>query len=270
VTRMPAFSVAGTRFHACTYGSAVDLMEQWIAAGGKPHYVCVSNVYDVQLARRSPAIETALADADLVVPDGMPIVWAGRLLGHEVPMRVYGPTLMWTALERSARMGNTHFLYGSTQDTLRRLVSRLEVAIPGIRIVGTMPHPFRDLTQTEEETTIAAINRSRADYLWVGIGTERQLVWMHRYREQLTVPAIVGVGAAFAFHAGLVPQAPPWMQDRGLEWLFRLSREPRRLWRRYLIVNPGFVAQFARQYLGHVMGCLKQRAKVEVDVVGRK
>jgi N-acetylglucosaminyldiphosphoundecaprenol N-acetyl-beta-D-mannosaminyltransferase len=116
--------------------------------------------------------------------------------------------------------------------------------------VGTLPHPFRDLTPEEEQSTIDMINRSGADYLWVGIGTERQLTWMHRYRDRLRVPVIVGVGAAYAFHAGLTPRAPRWMRESGLEWLFRLASEPTRLWHRYLVVNPPIVFHLAAQYLG--------------------
>jgi N-acetylglucosaminyldiphosphoundecaprenol N-acetyl-beta-D-mannosaminyltransferase len=248
-TPMDVFEVVGTRFHACTHDSAVDQMERWVSAGRTPHYVCVSNVYDVRLAHRSQGIRSALGGADLVVPDGMPIVWAGRLLGHRVPGRVDGATLMRRALEVSAERGRTHFMYGGTQGLLDRLVGRLRTTIPGLRVVGTMPHPFRDLTPEEEVSTIETINASGADYLCVGIGTERQLLWMHRYHGRLRVPVIIGVGAAFAFHAGLVPRAPRWMQVSGLEWVHRLLIEPR-LWRRYLLVNPPFVAQFALQYLG--------------------
>jgi len=125
----------------------------------------------------------------------------------------------------------------------------LRVAFPNLRILGTMPHPFRELTSIEEAKTIDTINELEPDYLWVGIGTERQLLWMHRYHSRLRVPAIVGVGAAFPFHAGIVPRAPQWMQANGLEWFYRLIREPR-LWRRYLLINPPFLFYFALQYFG--------------------
>ena len=245
---MHAFEVLGTRFHSCTNDSAVARMERWVDGRRSSRYVCVSNVYDVRLAQRTAKIRQALADAHLVVPDGMPIVWAGRLLGHDVPARVDGSTLMWKALGVSINRGRGHFLYGGTRELLDRLVRRLQTAFPNLRIVGTMPHPFRELTPEEEIATIEAINKAAPDYLWVGIGTERQLLWMHRYHQRLHVPVIVGVGAAFAFHAGLTPRAPEWMQTHGLEWLFRLIREPR-LWQRYLIVNPPFIIYFALQYL---------------------
>lgn len=242
------FEVLGVRFHACTHDSAVRQMESWIDAGRTAHYVCVSNVYDVRLAQRDEQIRAALAGADLVVPDGMPIVWAGRLLGHRVPVRVDGATLMWRALEVSTGRDRTHFMYGGTQALLDVLGERLHSSFADLRIAGTLPHPFRDLTPEEELSTIETINAAGADYLWVGIGTERQLLWMNRYRDRLRVPVIVGVGAAFAFHAGLVTRAPRWMQVSGLEWMYRLLVEPR-LWRRYLVVNPPFVAGIARQYV---------------------
>ena len=247
---MKTFAVVGVRFHACTHESAVVKTEHWVDEGRAPHYVCVSNVFDVRLAQRHPAVRRALSEADLVVPDGMPIVWGGRLLGHRVPARVDGPTLMWTTLVKTVGRGRRHFLYGGTQELLDVLVGRLRSALPNLRIVGTLPHPFRDLTRDEEQATIDAINQSGADYLWVGIGTERQLLWMHRYRSELRVPVIVGVGAAFAYHAGLIPRAPRWVRTIGLEWLFRLASEPRRLWHRYLVVNPPFLFHLAAQYVG--------------------
>ena len=247
---MKSFSIVCVRFDACTHDSAVAQMERWVSEGQAPHYVCVSNVFDVRLAQRQPAVRQALLEADLVVPDGMPIVWGGRLLGHHVPSRVDGPTLMWKTLEATARGERSHFLYGGTQELLDTLSDRLRQAFPGIKIVGTLPHPFRDLTPDEERSTIDTINRSGVDYLWVGIGTERQLLWMHRYRNELRVPAIVGVGAAFAFHAGLSRRAPRWMREGGLEWLFRLASEPRRLWYRYLVLNPPILFHLAAQCVG--------------------
>lgn len=244
-----SFTIVGTRFHSCTIAHAIEIMQSWIKSGCAPHYVCVANVYDVRLAQRRVDIRQVHADAHLVVPDGMPIVWAGRLLGFDVPMRVDGPTLMWKALVASVARGHSHFFYGPPQ-VLDRLESRLRYTLPKLRIAGFMAHPFRDLSPGEEAGIIETINRSNADYLWVGIGGERQLLWMHRYYRQLRVPVIAGVGAAFAIHAGLMPRAPEWMQRRGLEWLYRLIREPQRLWRRYLIANPPFLFYVALQYFG--------------------
>lgn len=254
---MKTFGIVGVPFHACTHESVVAQMERWVNEGRAPHYICVSNVYDVRLAQQHPGVRQALLEADLVVPDGMPIVWGGRLLGHRVPARVDGPTLMWKTFGLSVREDRGHFLYGGTRGLLDALSDQLNRAFPGIRIVGTLPHPFRELTLDEERSTIDMINGSAADYLWVGIGTERQLLWMRRHRNELRVPVIVGVGAAFAFHAGITPRAPRWMRESGLEWLFRLASEPRRLWHRYLVVNPPLLLHLAAQY-------------VEAKVLGRR
>jgi N-acetylglucosaminyldiphosphoundecaprenol N-acetyl-beta-D-mannosaminyltransferase len=243
------FTVVGTRFHACSGDAAVAIVEDWIAGGRDPHYVCLSNVHDVRLAQRRADVRRALAEAHLVLPDGMPIVWAGRLLGVRVPERVPGPAFMWKALTASVARGHRHFLYGPPQ-LMDGLASRLTEAVPGLRIAGLMAHSYDGLGPHEEQAMLDAINASGADYLWLGIGGERQLLWMHRYYRRLRIPAIAGVGAAFAFHAGVLPRAPRWMQTSGLEWLYRLLREPRRLWRRYLVVNPPFLFYFALQYLG--------------------
>lgn len=246
---MDAFTIVGTRFNRANFDDALAAMEVWIAEGRESHYVCLSNVYDVRLAQRRADIREVLREAHLVLPDGMPIVWAGRLLGFNVSARVDGPTLMWKALVASVAHGHSHFFYSPPQ-LLDRLESRLRNALPELRIAGLMAHPFRDLSPGEEASIIETINQSGADYLWVGIGGERQLLWMHRYYRQLRVPVIAGVGAAFAIHAGLMPRAPGWMQRRGLEWLYRLIREPQRLWRRYLIANPPFFFYVALQYFG--------------------
>jgi len=246
---METFSVVGTRFHSCTRDGAVSLMNSWVATGRDSHYVCLSNVYDVRLAQRRADIRQVLADAHLVLPDGMPIVWAGRLLGVRVPERVDGPALMWRALEVSVSHRYSHFFYGPPQ-LLDRLAQELQKAFPALSIAGLLAHPFRDLSPDEEAGIIDTINGSGADYLWIGIGGERQLLWMHRYYHRLRVPVIAGVGAAFAFHAGVIDRAPEWMQTHGFEWFYRLMREPRRLWRRYLIANPPFLIHFALQYFG--------------------
>jgi N-acetylglucosaminyldiphosphoundecaprenol N-acetyl-beta-D-mannosaminyltransferase len=173
-------------------------------------------------------------------------------LGHNLSSRVYGPDLMAHYCERAARTGTKMFLYGGrNQGALVQLALNLRRRYPGLRIVGGYSPPFRTLSDEEAAAISAEVNRSGADVVWVGIGVPKQEKWMASMRDRLDAPVLVGVGAAFDFHAGLVPQAPDWMQSAGLEWLFRLSKEPRRLWRRYLRYNPLFVAGFARQYVRH-------------------
>jgi N-acetylglucosaminyldiphosphoundecaprenol N-acetyl-beta-D-mannosaminyltransferase len=172
--------------------------------------------------------------------------------GHNLTHRVYGPDLMAKYCERSALTGARMFLYGGrNQGALVQLALNLRRRFAGVQIVGGYAPPFRPLSEEELEAVVAEINHAKPDVVWVGIGVPKQEKWMAALRDRLDAPVLVGVGAAFDFHAGLVPQAPAWMQSAGLEWLFRLSKEPRRLWKRYLTYNPRFVLGFARQYLRH-------------------
>jgi N-acetylglucosaminyldiphosphoundecaprenol N-acetyl-beta-D-mannosaminyltransferase len=190
--------------------------------------------------------------SDLTVPDGQPLVWAMNALGHDLSSRVYGPELMARYCERAALTGSRMFLYGGrNQGALVQLALNLRTRYPGLNIVGGYAPPFRPLTGEEETFVLDEINRSQADVVWVGIGVPKQEKWMAAMRPRLRAPVLVGVGAAFDFHAGLVPQAPSWMQSMGLEWAYRLLQEPGRLWRRYLRYNPRFVAGFLRQWLAH-------------------
>ncbi|HEX3911707.1 MAG TPA: WecB/TagA/CpsF family glycosyltransferase [Solirubrobacteraceae bacterium] len=227
-------------------------MEAMIAADARG-YVTAAAVNLVMSAREQPQTLAAVLEATLAVPDGMPLVWALHALGHSRATRVYGPDLMAHFCERAARKGIPIYLYGGRHDDAARelLVRRLGERFPGLPIVGASSPPFRALTPAEDEHELALINNSGAAVVWVGTGQPRQEQWMHRMRSRLDPPLLVGVGAAFDFHAGLIPQAPPWMQRNGLEWSYRLAREPRRLWRRYARYNPLFVAGFARQYLRH-------------------
>ena len=234
-----------------TYDGALDWMDAMVAARATG-YVCVAAVHTVMASREDPALREAVLGADLTVPDGQPLVWALGALGHRLPDRVYGPELMRRACERAARTGTRMYLYGGrNQGALVQLTLELRRAHPGLVIVGGFSPPHREPTAGEEARVLAEINASGADVVWVGIGVPKQEKWMARVREQLDAPVLVGVGAAFDFHAGLVAQAPEWMQAVGLEWAFRLAQEPRRLWRRYLRYNPRFVAGFARQYVRH-------------------
>jgi N-acetylglucosaminyldiphosphoundecaprenol N-acetyl-beta-D-mannosaminyltransferase len=227
----------------------LDWMEAVIAAGERG-YVTAAAVNLVMSAREQPATLAATLDATLAVPDGMPLVWALRLLGHPRATRIYGPDLMVGFCARAARAGTPLYLYGGrTPEALGLLTRRLRERFHGLEIVGGWSPPFRELTAAEEQSVVAEIDGSDAQVVWVGIGQPKQERWMHRMRPRLRAPLLVGVGAAFDFHAGLVPQAPPWMQRSGLEWSYRLAREPRRLWRRYTRQNPRFVAAFVRQYM---------------------
>jgi N-acetylglucosaminyldiphosphoundecaprenol N-acetyl-beta-D-mannosaminyltransferase len=245
----PRAEILGIPLAASDYGQVLDWMEAVIAADARA-YLTAAAVNLVMSANEDPATMTAVLNATLAVPDGMPLVWALRALGHAQATRVYGPDLMLGFCARAAAKGTPMYLYGGRDAAARALLAtRLCERFPGLRIVGGNSPPFsRELTADEDDRAIEDLNASGAQIVWVGTGQPRQELWMHRMRPRLQAPLLVGVGAAFDFHAGLVAQAPPWMQRSGLEWSYRLAREPRRLWRRYARYNPRFVAGFARQY----------------------
>jgi N-acetylglucosaminyldiphosphoundecaprenol N-acetyl-beta-D-mannosaminyltransferase len=248
--RPEAIPVLGVPVSAVDYDGTLDWMDGTVAARGRG-YVCVAATHTVMVAQEDRETMDAVLGADLVVPDGQPLVWALRALGRRLPGRVYGPDLMLRHCERAARQGTRIFLYGGrNQGALVQLTLNLRRKFPGLRVVGGISPPFRDLDDAELDDVATEINRSGADVVWVGIGVPKQEKWMAAMRDRLHAPVLVGVGAAFDFHAGLVPQAPSWMQAAGLEWAFRLAQEPRRLWRRYLRYNPRFVTGFAVQVLG--------------------
>jgi N-acetylglucosaminyldiphosphoundecaprenol N-acetyl-beta-D-mannosaminyltransferase len=231
------------------YEQVLDWMEATIEAGERG-YLTAAAVNLVMSARADSATMSAVLDATLAVPDGQPLVWALKLLGHEHATRVYGPDLMAGFCGRAARNRTPMYLYGGrTERALGSLKDRLCERFPGLNIAGGYSPPFRALTPAEERRVVAEIDGCGAQVVWVGTGQPKQELWMHAMRPRLQAPLLVGVGAAFDFHAGIVPQAPGWMQRNGLEWSYRLAREPRRLWRRYASQNPRFVAGFARQYL---------------------
>jgi N-acetylglucosaminyldiphosphoundecaprenol N-acetyl-beta-D-mannosaminyltransferase len=246
-----AVGVLGVRLALTDY----DRMLAWIDAAIEHRlrgYVCVCNVHTVMASGEDAELRAALDGALLNVPDGQPLVWAINALGHSLAGRVYGPELMSRACERAAESGHRFYLYGGrNQGALVQLALNLRQRHPGVRIVGGYSPPHRPLTREEEDAVAREINRSRADAVWVGIGVPKQEKWMAAMRDRLDAPLLFGVGAAFDFHAGLVPQAPNWLQEAGLEWAYRLAHEPRRLWRRYLRYNPRFMAAFAQQLAAH-------------------
>ena len=249
---MPAQDVIDVPLALTDYERTLDWIDEAVLADMRS-YLCVAAVHTVMACREDAELRSAVLGASFTVPDGQPLVWAMKLLGHRGAARVYGPDLMDLACARAARTGLRFYLYGGrSQGALVELARSLRLRHPGLQIVGGHSPPFRPLTEEEEAAVAADIERSRADVVWVGIGVPRQEKWMARMRPKLAAPVLLGVGAAFDFHAGLVAQAPPWIQRLGLEWAFRLCQEPRRLWRRYMRYNPRFVAAFARQYARHL------------------
>jgi N-acetylglucosaminyldiphosphoundecaprenol N-acetyl-beta-D-mannosaminyltransferase len=243
--------VVGVPLAVIDYEQTLDWIDS-VAAQRERGYVCVCNVHTVMASHEDPELRAALLRSSLNVPDGQPLVWAMNALGHSLEDRVYGPELMARAAARASSTGQRFYLYGGRdQDALGQLGVNLRRRFPGLRIVGGYSPPFRPLTGEEQAALVAEINDSEADVVWVGIGVPKQEKWMAAIRPYLKAPILIGVGAAFDFHAGRVPQAPLWLQRHGLEWAYRLAHEPRRLWRRYLRYNPRFAIAFTRQLAEH-------------------
>jgi N-acetylglucosaminyldiphosphoundecaprenol N-acetyl-beta-D-mannosaminyltransferase len=213
-------------------------------------YVCVTSVHGIMTARSDHAFRRILNQADLATPDGMPVVWALRSFGCRRQQRVYGPRLMLALCEQAARLSHRVFLYGTRPETLEVLHRNLLAQFPTLAITGMYAPPFRPLTPEEDREVIARILASGAELVFVGISTPKQEYWMAAHKAVLPGRVMLGVGAAFDFHAGQVRQAPSWMQRNGLEWFYRLLMEPQRLWRRYLFHTPVFLPLWFLQLAG--------------------
>lgn len=224
---------------------AIARISQW-AQARESRYICVCNVHSVVNTRQDSMFRQVVANADMATPDGAPIAWMLRRLGFSGQPRINGPDLMWRYCEQAALRGESIYLYGATPETLDLLQCRLVKAFPGLSIAGAWSPPFRALTKEEDELDVARINASGASTVWVSLGCPKQERWMADHRGRINA-VMIGVGAAFDYHAGTIHRAPLWMQQNGLEWLHRLLSEPRRLWRRYLMTNTLFVLLAARQ-----------------------
>jgi N-acetylglucosaminyldiphosphoundecaprenol N-acetyl-beta-D-mannosaminyltransferase len=206
-------------------------------------------MHGVSEAQRDPVFKTALATADLIVPDGMPLVWLGRLRGFKsMKRRVYGPELMETFCRQTGNKYR-HFFYGGAPGVADTLAD-VERERHGIQVAGTYCPPFRPLTPDEETTIQTILEEAAPDVLWIGLSTPKQETWMYEHRDKISVPVMLGVGAAFDLNIGRLKQAPVWMRENGMEWLFRLLAEPRRLWRRYIINGSGFAWNVFLEVLG--------------------
>lgn len=246
---MQRTNILGVGVSAIDLPQALDVIEGWIRQR-EPHYVCVTGVHGVMESQHDEGLRRIHNAAGMVTPDGMPLVWLSRLGGYRHVDRVYGPDLVLALCERSVATGYRHFFYGGAKGIPEQLVANLQQRFPGLQIAGSYSPPFRPLTPEEDEQVVQIINQADPDIVWVGLSTPKQERWMANHLGRLTAPVLIGVGAAFDFHAGRKRQAPRWMQRSGLEWLFRLLSEPRRLWRRYLVNNPLFIANVFMQWTG--------------------
>jgi len=245
-----SYTVLGVRVDAVQIPEVVARMEEWIARRDGCRYIAVTGMHGVMEAQHDGEFKVILDSAGLVVADGMPLVWIGRRHGFQVWRRVYGPELMETFCKETAKKGYRHFFYGGAPGVGEELASRFVSRFPALVVAGTYSPPFRALTREEDGELIQAIEGAKADVVWVGLSTPKQERWMFEHRERLNVPILVGVGAAFDFHTGRIAQAPTWMRERGFEWLFRLTMEPRRLWRRYLVYGAEFAVRVSLELLG--------------------
>jgi len=240
-----------TRIDGTSYAAACQQILDWISTG-QAAYVVAANVHVVMTAYWHQSYQQIINGANLVTPDGMPLVWGLRLLGLRQQDRVYGPDLMLALCCQVAQEGIPIYLYGGTDATLEKLQNHLRYLFPNIVIVGAYSPPFRPLTSAEEVEDIERIKQTGAKLIFVGLGCPKQEVRMARHYQKLPT-VIVGVGAAFNFHSKEVAQAPRWLMPLGLEWGYRFIQEPRRLWKSYLFNNPIFVILFALQLVHHLL-----------------
>lgn len=244
------FNTLGVRVSAVQIPDVIARMDRWIARRQGCRYIAVTGMHGIMEAHHDSAFKNILNSAGMVVPDGMPLVWLGRLKGYALKRRVYGPELLSAFCESSSRNGIRHFFYGGAPGIVDKLTAELAGRYPGLVIAGTYSPPFRALTTGEDQEVVARINEAAPDVLWVGLSTPKQERWMYEHASLLNVPVLAGVGAAFDIHSGEKKQAPEWMRERGLEWLFRLLQEPSRLWRRYIVYGSEFVFCIALELLG--------------------
>jgi N-acetylglucosaminyldiphosphoundecaprenol N-acetyl-beta-D-mannosaminyltransferase len=232
--------ILGVNVSAISMEDAVEAIQRWIGSR-VPNYVCVTGVHGIIESLGDSRLQRIHNEAGLVTPDGMPLVWMARSLGFNRTRRVYGPDLMRAMSELSAARGYRQFYYGGDHGIAERLKKQLTRDYPGLEVVGTLTPPFRPLTAEEDAAVTACINAIKPDIVWIGLSTPKQELWMAEHVGRIDAPVMIGVGAAFDFLAGAKKQAPAWMRQSGLEWLFRLAQEPRRLWRRYLAIVPRFL-----------------------------
>lgn len=239
--------VIGVPIDAVEWEETLSRIAAWSAAR-ESRYVCICNVHSVVTASRDVNFGVAVSRADMATPDGAPVAWMLRRVGFSGQARINGPDLMWRYCARAAESGEQMYLYGGTPETLDALQERLLSNFPRLRIAGVYSPPFRPLTEAEDKAVVEKINGSGAGVVWVSLGCPKQELWMAAHRGRIQA-VMVGVGAAFDYHACALRRAPRWMQHAGLEWLHRLLTEPRRLWRRYLVTNSLFLFGAAKQLL---------------------
>ncbi len=242
-------NILGVGISAINMNDALRQMERWVKTK-EQNYICVTTVHLLMEAQKDHALRAVLNSAGLTTPDGMPLVWVGKLSGYYDIDRVYGPDIMLNFSALAAEKRYTNFYYGGAPGVTQELSEKLTERFPGLEVVGTYSPPFRPLTPEEDEEVVNMINKANPDVLWIGLGAPKQDRWMGEHIGRVKAPVMVGVGAAFDFLSGRKRQAPVWIQRSGFEWLFRLLSEPKRLWKRYLVTNTLFILSLAKGQLG--------------------
>lgn len=251
--------ILGVPVSTVTIDQAVSTVGSWIDKGVS-RYISTCDVHCIMRARSEPDLMAAFNAADMVVPDGKPVEWTARARTHRPMTRVCGPDLMLALSELSASTGWRHYYYGGAPGVADDLAEAMRSRYPGLKVAGTRCPPFRPMSEAEQEAEVDRINDSGADIVWVGLGCPKQDLWMHKHARKLQRAVSIGVGAAFDFHTGRIARAPVWMQRNGLEWAHRLSSEPARLWRRYLVMAPQFLVLSGLETLEE-LGRTRQRAE---------
>lgn len=240
--------IFGLSFPVQDYERAISTFSEWIATGSA-HQVCVANVHTVVTATRDPEIRQIYLESDMLTMDGEPLRWYANLVYKAgVRERVCGPELMLRCLREGQEKGWRHYFLGGTETALQTLVENVSKRFPEAQIAGAYSPPFRALSDSEDQMIVDRINDANVDFLWVGLGAPKQERWIYEHLDRIDVPVQLGVGAAFDFHAGVIARAPEYLQKAGLEWAFRLVKDPR-LWKRYLSTNPLFLALLCRDII---------------------
>jgi len=247
-SQLNKFSILETKISAIDMNDARLFIEEAILRRQKK-YICVCPVSTIMECKKDKRVLKSVNSADLATPDGMAVVRIGRMCGFKNIRRVYGPDLMQDICDISKEKGYKNYFYGSSVDVLKKLKENFNKKYPGLIISGVCSPPFRQLTKEEDDKIVGDINNNNPDIIWVGLGSPKQDLWMYEHRNRINAPVMVGVGAAFDFLAGTKSQAPRWMRNSGFEWLFRLTTEPRRLWKRYLIGNSIFMWLFLKEFV---------------------
>jgi N-acetylglucosaminyldiphosphoundecaprenol N-acetyl-beta-D-mannosaminyltransferase len=241
--------VLGVRIDLPDVRAAIQQIQRWIDLRESGHFVTLTNVNNVMECQRTPEYMRCSNAASLSLPDGMPIVWVGALRGIKA-QRIAGPDFMIDFMAQTASRSLRHFFYGGREEVVQKLTQEVKKRFPNLEIAGYYSPPFRKLTDEEDRNVVKLINDSKPDVLWVGLGCPKQELWMYGHRNVLSVPVMLAVGQAFDIHAGCLRRAPQWMRENGLEWLFRLLSEPRRLWRRYLVHGTTFAWKMLFEHRG--------------------